>query len=298
MFFPLELMPHVTHPLMRRLGPEAERMVAARHLFQYLLFTTHFELGVVNRATARIAQGDIGIRLPNAARADALKIYTDEAYHALSSIDLVARLEAVVGIQALPYDFAPYLTRLDEVGRHALPGRLQLAQLLQVVVFETLVTSILTVVPADRTVLDIVRDTVADHAEDERRHHAYFSAFFRELWAGLDRAERAATARCLPQLIRQSLQPDLTPTSKALAAAGMKPSDIRTVLAESYSNDRQVREAAIIARHSVRLFRNCGVLDTPEAVDAFEAAGLLPRESPDSNSLEPAACGNAPGSRP
>ena len=274
-FFPLKLMPHVQHPLVERLGPAARHSIAARHLFHYLSFTAHFEVGVVNRATARIAHGHSGIRMPMAARVDALKIYTDEGYHALFSLDLVARMEAATGVPALPYDFQPYLRSLDEIGRHALPGQKVLAQLLQVVVFETLVTSILTEVPADETVLDVVRETVTDHADDERRHHAYFSAFFHELWANLDASERSAVARCLPRLIRQSLNPDLAPAADALRAAGMATNDVMTVLAESYPIERQAEAAAATARHSVRLFQNCGVLELPGAFESFAAAGLF-----------------------
>lgn len=274
-FFPLALMPHVTHPLVQALPRDAARALAARHLYQYLTFTAHFETQVVNRATARIAAGGTDLHLPIGARVDALKIYTDEGWHALFSLDLVAQLAAATTIPALPYDFGPYLARLDSVCADLMPGKTVLAQLLQVVVFETLVTSILSAVPADQSVLDVVRETVADHARDEGRHHAYFSAFFRELWAGLDPSERSAAARCLPQLIRRSLEPDVTATRAALIAAGLSEPAVATVLAESYPAEGRTAEVARSARHSVRLFRICGVLDVPGGYDAFAAAGLL-----------------------
>jgi hypothetical protein len=274
-FFPLALMPHLTHPIVQALPPDRMRALAARHLYQYLTFTAQFESQVVNRATAQIAAGDTDIDLPIGARVDALKIYTDEGWHALCSLDLVAQLAAATRIPALPYDFRPYLARLDAVGADLLPGRPLLAQLLQVVVFETLVTSILSAVPADPTVLDVVRETVADHARDEGRHHAYFSAFFRELWAGLATSERTAAAQCLPQLIRRSLEPDLTATRATLLAAGLGPQRADTVLADSFPAEGRGAEIARSAKHSIRLFRNCGVLDVPGGRDAFASAGLL-----------------------
>ncbi len=274
-FFPAALMPYLAHPLVRSLPPERRRALAARHLYQYLEFTAHFETRVVNRAMALIATGGTHAGLTGSAREDALKIYTDEGWHALHSLDLVAQLAAATDIPALPYDFGPYLARLDTVGDDLLPGQPVLAQLLQVVVFETLVTSILCEVPADHSVLSIVRETVADHARDEGRHHAYFAAFFRELWASLGPAERTGAARCLPQLIRRSLDPDPTPVRAALLAAGLSARQVGAVLAESYPQDARSAEIARSARHSVWLFRDCGVLDVPGARDAFGTAGLL-----------------------
>lgn len=287
-FFPSQLMPHATHPLVRQRGPQTVRAVAARHLFHYLSFTANFETRVVNRATARIAHGETDVHLPTAARADALKIYTDEGYHALYSLDLVARLEVAVRVPALPYRFRPFLDRLDEVGRFALPDQPGLAQMLQVVVFETLVTSILDVVPADPTVLGVVRETVADHARDERRHHAYFAAFFRELWTNLDTSRQLAAGRCLPKLIRHSLEPDLAPAAASLAAAGLTGSEIDAVLGESYPVGRRAADAAVTARHSVRLFRDSGVLEVPGVAEAFAAAGLV---SADVEAPEPVGTG-------
>jgi hypothetical protein len=274
-FFPPSLMPYLAHPLVQVLPPERLRTLAARHLYRYLAFTAHFETRVVNRALARIATSGTYPDLPVSARVDALKIYTDEGWHALFSLDLVAQLTAATGIRPLPYDFEPYLARLDAVGDDLLPGRPVLAQLLQVVVFETLVTSILCAVPTDRSVLNVVRETVADHARDEGRHHAYFAVFFQELWASLSLAERMAAAQCLPQLIRRSLEPDLIPTATALAAAGLSPQQTCTVLADSYPQDEQSAQVAWSARHSVRLFRDCGVLDVRGGRDAFGAADLL-----------------------
>ena len=274
-FFPPALMPHLSHPYVQGLPPARVRALAARHLYEYLTFTAQFETQVVNRATARIAAGEAGTNVPIGARVDALKIYTDEGWHALYSLDLVAQLAAATHITPLAYDFQPFLDRLDGVGADLLPGRTLLAQLLQVVVFETLVTSILSAVPADHSVLDVVRETVADHARDEGRHHAYFSAFFRELWAGLSTADRTAAAQCLPQLIQRSLAPDLTATRTALKAAGLSEGKAETVLHESFPADGRIAEIAHDARHSVRLFRSCGVLDVPGGRDAFAAAGLL-----------------------
>jgi hypothetical protein len=89
-----------------------------------------------------------------------------------------------------------------------------------VVVFETLVTSILKDIPKDPSVVGTVREIVRDHAEDEGRHHAYFAAFFKELCQGTRPELRVRAARCLPELVSRSLTPDLVPVRGSLGAEG------------------------------------------------------------------------------
>jgi hypothetical protein len=211
LFFPDRLIPYLDHPLVRELPAQARRAVSARHLYQYLEFTAHFEARVVNRAAERIANGRIGMPLKPRTRLDAFKIHCDESYHALFSLDLVQQIEAASGVAALPYRFENVLDRLDAVGPTLLPDEPVLAQLLQLVVFETVVTSILSDVPRDTQVLTVVREVVRDHARDEARHHAFFADFFKLLWLRLDRRQRERAARALPLLIRLSLWPDTAP---------------------------------------------------------------------------------------
>lgn len=275
LFFPPLLIPYGDHPLVRALPEPRRAEVFARHLFQYLGFTAQFETRVVNRATERIAGGRSGIDVGIPVRLDAYRIYCDEGYHSLYSLDVIDQISTASGISPTPYDFEPFLNRLDQVGEQALPGEPGLAPLLQVVVFEMLITAILNDVPKDPRVLTVVRDIVGDHARDEGWHHAFFARFFRELWAQQPTARRGRVARCLPALIRSSLLPDLRPVRASLAAAGLAPAVVAEVLRDAYPQDRVNTGIRTAARHAVRLFEESGVLEVPGGRDAFEAAELV-----------------------
>ncbi len=275
-FFPPALVPYLNHPLVTELGEAGRRELLARHLFQYLDFTAQFETRVVNRATDRIAGNRCGTDTDVAVRLDAYRIYCDEGYHSLYSLDVVQQVSRASGVPQLPYDFGPFLRRLDAVGTEALPYEPALAQLLQVVVFETLITAVLNDIPKDPDVLTVVRDIVRDHAKDEGWHHAFFSRFFRELWTRESAGSRGRIARCLPELIRCSLLPDLRPIRASLTATGLAPSAVEDVVHDSYppaSVDQGIRRAS---RHAVRLFEEVGAMAVPGGAAAFEAAGLLP----------------------
>ncbi|HKR48896.1 MAG TPA: hypothetical protein VJT72_04805 [Pseudonocardiaceae bacterium] len=129
--------PEVAHPLVTERGAPIRDFLLTQALYQYLLFTVHLETRVVNRALERIGNGRLGIPMRDQVRLDAYKIYTDEAYHALSNLDLVRQVTTATGIPPNEYRFDPVLSALDGPAT-ALAGADGLGQLLQAVVFETI----------------------------------------------------------------------------------------------------------------------------------------------------------------
>ncbi|MGW8331163.1 diiron oxygenase [Streptomyces sp. NPDC055897] len=277
-FFPERLIPHLWHPDVQAQEAPLRRYLAAQHLYQWLEFTSHFEVAVVCRATQLIAQNQCGLELPRNVRMDAFKICADESYHSLYSLDVVDQVVQRSGIDSLGFDFRQFLSNLDAVGdlHH---DRAALVQLLQVVVFETLITSILADIPADQQVLTLVRDTVRDHAIDEGRHHAFFSLFFKHLWGQLDSQDRYFTAHALPEIILRSLQPTTRPATDALRKAGFAEPRVREIIADCYDRDSVLDGIRFASAKTVRLFEQFGVLDVPGGREAFLKAGLLPETS-------------------
>jgi hypothetical protein len=273
-FFPRRLVPHLNHPLVLARGEPERRYLEAQHLYQWLEFTSHFEISVVNRATKRIAEGQAGFDVSEHTRMGAFKIYVDEGFHSLVCLDVRRQIEAASGIPALPYDFSPFLAHLDAVVEEQ-PGHLVLLQLLQVVVFETLVTAILCDIPPDPDVMPLIRATVRDHAADEGRHHVYFTEFFTHLWAGLEPAERRIVATALPQLIVRSLQPATRSARVALTRLGLTDAEVATVLADSYDTASVTAGIRAMSARTMSLFERCGVLDIAGASEKFATAGLI-----------------------
>jgi len=274
LFFPISLIPHLSHPVVNALDPAARRYLNAQHLYQWLDFTTHFEVAVVNRSCQRIAEGTAGLSVPIESRMAAFQIYVDEGYHSLYNLDVRQQLERSSGIPALPFEFAPFLRQLDAVGEQ-LPDLRLLIQLLQVIVFETLITSLLVEIPNDQSVKTLVRDTVRDHAVDEGRHHRYFANLFGQLWQQLDSSVRIAVAPFLPELIVRSLRPNLVPARLALRQAGLPDGLVADVLADSYAPAATLEFIRDASARTVALFARCGVLEVPGAAEAFHYFGLL-----------------------
>ncbi|MEU0092623.1 diiron oxygenase [Kribbella sp. NPDC006257] len=276
--FPVELVQYLDHPLLAHaVGSHSgtTHRILTQQLYQYLLFTIHFEVKIVNRVTQLIATESMPHSISPETRLAAFKIYTDEGYHALFSLDLVTQIEAATEIPALPYTFDPFLAAVDRTIELAMPGNIPLGRILQVVVFETAVTSMLENIPRDRGVATLVRETVADHARDEKFHHAFFARFFLDLWASLPTDMKAEVAFAMPRLIVTSLSPYLQPYANILSDLGLSTEDVQTVLRDTYDRRQVLATVRHSARHSVRLCEKAGVLEVPGAAEAFRNAGLL-----------------------
>lgn len=78
---------------------EVVESVKTHHLFRYLNFTVLLESLVVNPALLSIHLGRTGVALGPGARLDALRMYTDEAYHSLAAADIAHQVEDVTGVR-------------------------------------------------------------------------------------------------------------------------------------------------------------------------------------------------------
>jgi len=271
-FYPQHLVPYLAHEALADLTDVQRRAVTIRHLYQFLLSTTHLETRIVNTTAELIANGRAGLDLSNRMRLDAFKVYCDEGYHALYSLDLADQIEAATGVVIPAWDYGGFVDRLEEVGQKLLPDEPAVVPLLQTVVFETLITAVLNEIPNDPTVMTVVRDLTRDHAKDEGHHHRFFARFFHELCAGLDLRLREPVAHTLPALVQACLTWDTEPIRGSLLMSGVDTATAALVVADAYTSSGA---NANVCRATVRTFRSAGVLEVPGAEETFAAHGLL-----------------------
>ncbi|MFJ7335488.1 diiron oxygenase [Streptomyces sp. NPDC101110] len=274
-YFSPELVPVARHPLIAELRPELFDTVLVQHLYRYLDFTAKLETLVVNRTALGIAQGSVGVELPEEMRFDAYKIYCDEAYHALFSVDLMRQVRDTTGIAPVLPEQPYFLRRLEEIQQELPPHTRALAELLFVTVSETLISASLAELPVDSEIVPAVRETIRDHAADEGRHHVYFAAFLRYLWAALDPAARREAALLVPRLIAAFLQPDLDAVRAELLGYGLTRDDAEQVLAEVYDAKTVAAHTRATAKRTISYFVALDVLDDPMVEHEFRAHGLL-----------------------
>ncbi len=274
LFFPPESVPAVSHHLVTRRGPDVVSQVLLRSLYQYLYFTTMLEQVAVLPVTSDISVGLSGYPVPEAMRADAFKITTDEAWHAQFCYDFAQELVRATRVGADSVAEPRFVGALAQTRRTFDPKIRHLADLAFAVVSETLVSALLSDIPYDKRLPRPVRELVSDHAADEGRHHAYFRSFLRWLWPQLTDNERVLIGARVPEFVRLFLAADLRSVTSILRASGLPPTEIKEIISDSYP-ETPGTDLRIAARSTVRSFCEVGALALPQVHEAFLISGLL-----------------------
>jgi para-aminobenzoate N-oxygenase AurF len=276
LFFPVEMVPALSHPVLRAVADtELIQRILMHRLHAYLAFTTELEQLVVNPVTQLISCQRLGFELPAPMLRDAYKICADESWHALFSDDLADQIVAATGEAPIPLPQPRFLSELERLSADEDSTIRDLTSVFFTVVSETLISAILCGIPHDKRVVTAVRETVADHAEDEGRHHAFYAKFFEYAWHQLGQAQRAAIGPMLPEFIFAFLAPDLGALSALLELAPLDRETIRGVVEES-NPPREVRATVRKAAAStLRIFTRNGVLDDSRTHDCFAGLGLV-----------------------
>lgn len=274
LYFPPELVPPCTHPLVTSRPPEVAEVILIHRLYHYLRFTIDLEQTAVLPVAVALTRGLADLDLPAEMIADAYKITTDEAWHAQCSHDLMRQVSVATGVAPCLPGRLRFNVRLTELASGLNPAERLYHEILFSIVSETLITATLTDIPRDSRMPDGVRDLVGDHAEDEGRHHAYFKALLARFWPVLSDQEKGALGPRIPTLIQVFLEPDYGAISQSLRAVGLTAAEADQVVADSYPQAAVNRSVNNSARSCVRYFAEAGALDDPRTADSFAAAGL------------------------
>jgi hypothetical protein len=275
-YFPPELVPVAQHPLVLALGEDTVDRVLIGRLHTYLEFTSELEHGAVNPVVSMISRRRSGFDLPETMLEDAYKIYTDEAWHAQHSDDLGRQVAMATGVGPTVLEEPSFFRRLKGFQQGLRAEERQLVMIFFTIVSETLISAILSGIPSDERVVTAVREVVADHDQDERRHSAYFSRLLEFTWPRLTRAQRALIGPLLPEMVLAFLEPDFVATAGNLRACGLTAEQIDQVMTESYPAETVRDGIRAASRQTIRHFERVGVVDDPRTAHALEASRLWP----------------------
>jgi hypothetical protein len=120
----------------------------------------------------------------------------------------------------------------------------------------------------------VVRQAVAEHAADERTHHAYFTRLHEVIWPRLSRQQQRLLAPLYADFILDFLVPDRENLKSILEQAGVPEDTARKVVNETYESIDPLPDIRHAARATIRLLQRTGVLEITEAQEKFEAVGL------------------------
>lgn len=274
--YPQNLAPVTNHDLVINSSGERINKILTNHLYRYLDFTTKLEVVAVNDTVKDLALGHSVINPSEEMKIDALKIYTDEAYHALFSADLFAQLKSMTGIHPVVPKVPYFLSTLNKIiSEYADESEKNLMKLIFVIVSETLITSSLTDIRKDSSLPEAVRDVIRDHAMDEARHHAFFSGLLMAIWPMLDRRTRIHCLTRIPDFIFAFVHPDKDAITAELCSVGFSLSDADIIVNETYTQPMIESYARGTSSRFMGHVMNFDEFHESEVQDAFEKKGLI-----------------------
>jgi hypothetical protein len=116
---------------------------------------------------------------------------------------------------------------------------------------------------------------VQDHAEDEGRHHAYFSDMFHMVWPELEPEQRDAIGPLLAPAIVAALEPDREAIDALLVHTGLDEEQRGMVIADSYPPARIRSEIRTEGAATINLIRRNGAFDHLPTRASFLAHELI-----------------------
>ena len=271
-FFTPEVVPLLALPAASALSREAVNELCARHLQWHLAMTVDLELGPVNDAVFVIRDG---AAFPRELKTDALRLYTDEAGHAEMCATMADAVERSTGVAA-PTTPPPFVRAARAAVADAEDDVRDAVRLIAAFVSETLISATLTRVPFDDRVQVGVRQLVADHADDERRHAVLFRDVFSRYWPTLDPDVRRAVGVLIPDLVTAFLAPDDAELEEAARLYADVLGD--PVATASEAALRATANGAFLAaaEPTLRVLHEHGAFDDPDVAAAFVDRGLFP----------------------
>jgi len=273
--FPVRLLPFLSHPLAADLSKHQVNEVLACKLMSYLSFTDHLEHHFVNHIAYMLGNGSFDFGLSSTAKLDAYKIYVDEAYHSLCSVDLIDQVQTLTGIIHQELRQPLFMRKFEQLCAEAPHEWRDLLKLFFVTVSETLISGSLAKIPRDGQVIEAVRNVVDDHCKDEAVHHVYFSKLFTHIWPMLTTDQQSYIGRLLPELICCFLQPDTELTAQWLIAAGVNSCDAQLMVHDSYDEMAMAKSMRNDAASTLRLFKKNGLFRNESIHSAFVEFNLM-----------------------
>ena len=274
-FFPPEYAPFLEHPLLAKLNEDTKSIVLIHQLYTYLNFTEYLEHEAICVVAYNISMQNYEFKLTQRLCKDARKIYVDEIYHWMFSIDFAEEVEYFTGVKRLSENEPRFLRSLNNLTKSLTEKQKHLSLLFFTTVAETLITPTMGKLPHDIRLVLPVRELIEDHTKDEQRHLRYFIELFHLLWDHIDTTDRHVLCILLPKMLYSYFEPDYDRITQLLKSLSFSDDQIRVIINDTYQKDKIRDNIMISSFATIKLFHDVGMFDSISIRDAFINEGII-----------------------
>ncbi len=266
----------MSHPSLRHLGIAEWNWMYAARLVHFLDDMTLAEHRIVNSAAQVIAENRLSAFLPERLALDALKLYTDEGYHAYFTAHASRSIRDVFALEARNEPSAK-ISAIEALVAETPPERRDMAWFMVGFVGETMITK--AIVDAMRGAAhSAIQGMLLAHLEDEWVHARYFAHLFCLIWPKLDADSQAYFGHLLPRIMTAYHPLDEHFHRWMLGHVGLDAAASDRVLAKLASEGHRIARMRSMCSNTLQVLERCGVFKDEGVRERFVEAGLLERD--------------------
>lgn len=254
-------------------GDAVRQAILARYLVMFLDYTTELETRIVNRAITTIAHDRIGLGLSPALKLTGLKLYADEAYHAVMSAEVANQVSAIYGI-ANREVASERVRNIRALVNTVEPVHTELAWFVVGFVSETVITKEFLKI-SKATVYAPVYRMLRDHLEDELKHSLYFSHLFTIVWQGASDAQKTFMSGFIVQAIYEFFRLHETWLFENLKCVGVDAASAWLIHERQQGHAPHRARARAGCTATITAMKRSGFFKDPMNVKRFAEAGLI-----------------------
>jgi len=203
-WFPSALSPALAHDSVKQLSKHELLVLHAYHLVHFLDYTTQLEMGHINETVRCIVAGDLKKYFDKDVHLNALKLYADEAYHALFSREIADQVAKHFCLERIN---SARIESLDQILQNTPPTLRSITRFCIAFISETLITQELYDLTRDSLVTPVA-NMLTDHLHDEARHSIFFSDCFVRLWPQIPTPHKDHLVATLIKILNAFCSPD------------------------------------------------------------------------------------------
>ena len=265
------------HEDLRDLPEPDKEFVRGTQLLEFVSKQTLFEVECVNKVAAEIAHGKTNIDVSDELRNDALKIYTDEGYHAYYTQKLALQIQKhfnVSGVE-LNHFVDPFYAKIEALYNLRGTNNKKLSRIGLVIAGECQIVSDI----SDEMrgiVHEPIREMFKAHMADEVFHANFFSNYFQVIWGKISHKERFVLAASICDAIRLLSAPRTDVYYYSLGKLGYGEAEIKRLISAVYHTDEwRVDKVKRRARPMMKLLSDVQAFSNKEIRKYYEKNSLF-----------------------
>lgn len=266
LWFPSALSPALAHDSTKQLSKKDQLILHAYHLVHFMDYTTQLEMSHINETIQCIVTGELKEYFDEKIHLTALKLYADEAYHALFSREIADQVASQFFLERIS---SARIKRLDQILQDSPQTFKSITRFCIAFVSETLITYELHSLTRDSLVAPVAHMLI-DHLHDEGRHAIFFSDCFAQLWRQLHIPQKDYLVVTLLKALKAFCQPDV----HFLRLVFKEHPSVEQVVIENMNKNWMLRMPTL-SKMTLRAIMRTDLLEEDRYALQFRSTGLI-----------------------